>query len=461
MLLTIGLLILTSNLLTIRGGMRKLTEEENEKLQKECGISDFDGIIRSQHFKSIYGTDARIGDFPWAVKIFSVMPDMLATACTGSLISPWHILTASHCVTSKKIFTNMILAGTTCIYDMVKNFIPNAAKCNSTVKANLLIGKNFIVPKASIGYQVLNSIENPEQFAVFLRSTVFADIAIIELSKSINSNSLMRPICLPSGTVNEPPEGELAIAYGYGTTEKRGLENEMNSKLKWVIMKKCNLTLQEHPSLLISRNILQYCSEFTQYPCHGDSGGGLEKIVGTRHIIVGVTSQISFNTPHFATNCMPNNYDDELRNLPAYFSNVETLRELICHYTGVCPDGYHVNNSFDGIGALHGSLSQETFKAILKKRHPKVVETATTIYSKTHPVKRTTLMKSTKVPLWKASDNYFDHGLLEEQQLMEVPPVYGQVPQQPSSYSCDTSFDSRITLFAVIYVLVFIISNMM
>lgn len=100
-------------------------------MQNECGISNFNGTITLDDFKNINGIDARID--AWAIKImFGFKNDLLGLHCSGTIISPWHAITASHC-----LLNYVIIAGVACVYDIGRELVPNATftKCVSTRNA--------------------------------------------------------------------------------------------------------------------------------------------------------------------------------------------------------------------------------------------------------------------------------------------------------------------------------------
>lgn len=89
-------------LLRFVNSFRRLTKLENEILQKKCGISGLtqetleDTVLKS--FKVAYGNDAGAGDLPWAVKLYNLPKKKDGSQCTATIISPWHIITAAHCI---------------------------------------------------------------------------------------------------------------------------------------------------------------------------------------------------------------------------------------------------------------------------------------------------------------------------------------------------------------------------
>lgn len=432
MVLVIGVISITFLIYTAKG-FRKLTVDENNQLQKQCGISNFQGVEYQnfKNFKIIYGDNTNVGDFPWAVRIFFTNSKYQKfIECTGSFISPWHVITAAHCIEKRKLMANLIIGGATCVYKIVKQYFPwiSSIQCNDSKGIKVIKGIEYIVPK---GATVFRSKGDSD--------TVYTDFAIIELNESISYGNIIRPICLPSRAIEELPEGDLAIAYGFGRTEKSLANkkntghNTVNNELKWLLLKKCNLTKTEECSPMVNRKIcipytLEYCPIYLQNMCYGDSGGGLERIIKQKHILYGVV-QSKRNEP-----CLPENAKN-LQNSIIKYAKLDIYIEFICHHAGVCPLGLNIQNTSDGIGAIYGSF----FKGL----------NADEVYS--HRIIQQNIMKKTEVPSQKAIYDHFDRQLSKQYQSTG----HDQVPQSSSYSHASLIFVTYILLLAAFYTSIF------
>ncbi|KHJ90396.1 hypothetical protein OESDEN_09761 [Oesophagostomum dentatum] len=97
MIFTVGLVLLFS-LALVR--CRRITEDENRNLKRICGRSSNCKSLEYD-FKVLGGTDVEPNEFPFMATL-RYRIGMQFQLCGGSLISPYHILTAAHCVTRKK-----------------------------------------------------------------------------------------------------------------------------------------------------------------------------------------------------------------------------------------------------------------------------------------------------------------------------------------------------------------------
>lgn len=453
MMLTVGLFLIY---ITFGNGIRRLTEEENAKLQKECGISKFDGTFskKLKHFENMYGLDAQTGDFPWAVQILFIPATSansnLTSTCSGSLISPWHVITASHCAPYKSNTIYKIIGGVTCTYDLLMTaYKPeNLIECNNTVSPKVLTGESFIVPKDS-NYFIVSNISETDQvnYIKSVPGTTFTDMAIIELNESIKTDSYIRPICLPSKHIKEGHESEYAIQYGYGITDEPDKENTI---LKWTVQRKCNYSDYDDYAIH-ERYLLKYCSEVAYIPCHGDNGGGLEIIINKRHTLIGLMAIALDRLPNTNNTCMPYKYDGELRNVPTYYPQTEIFTKFICYHIGVCPNGYHFKKAFDGFGAILGSfLKNETaFDGGVKL----AVNKTTLTHDNEQQTKEEDMSISTRAQLRENTANHFEPEAGEEQYST----VNTQVPLQ-SSCNCHLSI-IHILLLTAFYRCIYYVCN--
>ncbi|KAK5966600.1 hypothetical protein GCK32_010859, partial [Trichostrongylus colubriformis] len=189
------LYILVLLLLALTLDCRRITEFENYAIKQYCGMNR---LYKKASFKIFGGRGVVPGEYPWLVLI--TIPKLKGgrighKACTGSLISPRHVLTAAHCVTD---------------YDAQKS-----GPCygrEQVVKApmeklqdlKVYVGTVCRHQKDCGTRQRVRKVIVHENWKRCVQSSVFPnnqvevhDLAIIELENDI-SYKRASPICLPS-----------------------------------------------------------------------------------------------------------------------------------------------------------------------------------------------------------------------------------------------------------------------
>ncbi|CAF0745239.1 unnamed protein product [Brachionus calyciflorus] len=188
-------------------------DKENFLRQFTCGISTASSEIlgNSLNLKRIInGEDADPKDFPWVVLVMSDIQ-----RCTGTLISYQHVLTAAHCVIDSNSISDLVVA----LYGL---------------------------PESNRYYKVSSVLNHPSY------KGNEHDLAILKLSKKIDKNFEIYPICIPKST-NPGAIFEMSVLVsGWGSTNVQS-DGVMNTNLKKTILNVIN-----------ESNI-----------CFGDSGGPL------------------------------------------------------------------------------------------------------------------------------------------------------------------------------------------
>uniref|UniRef100_A0A914XX46 Peptidase S1 domain-containing protein n=1 Tax=Panagrolaimus superbus TaxID=310955 RepID=A0A914XX46_9BILA len=180
-------------------GLSKISEKENDKIQKICGKSDSD----SRQFKVAMGIRAMPGQFPWVVALGDEQ-----AYCTGTIISSRHIITAAHCV-SEYSYKFLPCRDATISLDPSKLKISYGGVCLRYDKDWCLEGRDM---KSSKVRKVMlpkhfndNGCENG------------GDIAILELDQDLEFNEKTKPICI--GHFPSTFEGQL-FDLGFGRDEE-------------------------------------------------------------------------------------------------------------------------------------------------------------------------------------------------------------------------------------------------
>uniref|UniRef100_A0A0K0E343 Peptidase S1 domain-containing protein n=1 Tax=Strongyloides stercoralis TaxID=6248 RepID=A0A0K0E343_STRER len=348
------------------GVVRKITPVENDKLQKSCGYVkknhlEEDEIPEDENIKMLSkrnifnGTDFEgrggfnaiayakgkvpEGAVPWAVGIGMKN----SVSCTGSIISPYHVLTAAHCLFKYKVATvrcigekrinlfsdTRVYYGGTCL----KKSVDNLCK-KTTVKEKRIrrASYNYVYNINNCGYG--------------------SDVAIIEVESPFEFDELTQPICLPSPifdvTVEMDPK-EIIHSIGFGKTElnmtsvylRRGKNlicknttDSYNSRYVFsnaiLCMRSCNIN--------DNLDCLGYDNMRTGI-CKGDSGGpdyirmnNVTNPTDQRYMIIGIHSS--------GSECTPKELKEKV-----YHNSVKVSHHVkeICWLTGVCPQNKKTN----------------------------------------------------------------------------------------------------------------------
>ncbi|KAH8268680.1 hypothetical protein KR026_011634, partial [Drosophila bipectinata] len=244
-----------------------------------CGFLFSDRIIGGQN--------TSLWEFPWMVmlqykKLFS---DSLSFNCGGSLINSRYVLTAGHCLASRKLEESQSTLHSVRLGEWDTRVSPDCVK--------LMNGQQVCAPMhIDIGVEKTILHDKYVPNSVDQRN----DIALVRLKQSVTYTDYVRPICLPTSEQvrNNLFTGYSMDAAGWGLTE-----NNQPSPIKLKIsVDVWNLTsCQEKYSIFkIRLNETQMCAggEHRVDTCGGDSGGPLMVTLnsGPRDIFyaAGVTS---------------------------------------------------------------------------------------------------------------------------------------------------------------------------
>ncbi|KAI1709749.1 trypsin domain-containing protein [Ditylenchus destructor] len=138
----------------------------------ECGLSNY--VPGSERI--INGTLSKRGEFPWVAWI-NFTDGIPYYGCVGSVISPYHVLTAAH--------------------------------CGAEVGNNITFGVANLDDKEAVIVSAKNVYPHPNATHGYIN-----DIAIIELSEELHFNGFIRPICLKKSFVETPADEGIISGFG-------------------------------------------------------------------------------------------------------------------------------------------------------------------------------------------------------------------------------------------------------
>ncbi|KAJ8669812.1 hypothetical protein QAD02_001071 [Eretmocerus hayati] len=225
----------------------------------ECGISD----RRSDRI--VGGAESTKGAWPWIASLGYVESEGIKFLCGGTLISSRHIVTAAHCVHSKKNLQLVRLGD----HDL-SSYYDNAR---------------------AVELRIERQICHPN----YKPSTGENDIAILRLQDEVRFSDYVRPICLPNNdnSLSGNLAGNLPYVAGWGSTYFNGPPSStlLEAQVPIVDIRDCQKAYRMFRGNLIDDRII--CAGYKQGgkdACQGDSGGPLMIPRHSRFYLIGIVS---------------------------------------------------------------------------------------------------------------------------------------------------------------------------
>ncbi|XP_049634302.1 suppressor of tumorigenicity 14 protein [Suncus etruscus] len=267
-------------------GKKDCNDGSDEK-NCDCGIRPF-----TKQSRVVGGKNADEGEWPWQVSLHA---QDQGHVCGASLISPDWMVSAAHCYTDESGFS----------YSDPK-------------KWTAFLGLHDQSKRNAAGVQKLG-LKRIIRHPSFNDYTFDYDIALLELEKSAEYSSTVRPICLPD-TTHSFPTGKAIWVTGWGHTKEGGSPAVILQKgeIRVINQTTCEKLL---PQQITPRMMcVGYLSGGVD-SCQGDSGGPLSSVEAEGRIFqAGVVS--------WGDGCAQ-------KDKPGVYTRLPVFREWIKEETGV------------------------------------------------------------------------------------------------------------------------------
>lgn len=161
--------------------------------------------------------------------------------------------------------------------------------------------------------------ENIHIYPLFVKLTLWNDIALLKLTKPVKFTAAIQPIGLPTGC--DSMEGSDVVAMGYGSTgtPRKGFSPILQwAPLKIILLATCRKTFK---ILFLRRSVLCAMGEYRVSIGKGDSGGGL--VTKDGKTLIGINSFFRRSTQSVKLS------------LPQAFTNVVLYHDFITQLTGL------------------------------------------------------------------------------------------------------------------------------
>merc|ERR1712150_259219 len=233
------------------------------------------------------GVEARPHSLPWQIRLGFTKGRSMYTMCGGSIVSDRYVITAAHCIDqSDNDCKHFVIVG---MHDRRK-----ADKYYKQVSVKrVIVHPDWNERRISDGN----------------------DIAILELSHSLQFNEGVQPICMASSRQTYTGDSRFIVS-GWGTLSEGGRSPD---KLQMLVVPFISESTCKRATYLRSMPG-QMCAGYLEGgkdSCQGDSGGPLAAKIGGKWTLAGVVS--------WGTGCAR-------RNAPGVYTSVAQYRSFIDKY---------------------------------------------------------------------------------------------------------------------------------
>ncbi|XP_048012640.1 chymotrypsin-like protease CTRL-1 [Megalobrama amblycephala] len=252
--------------------------------------------------KIIGGEDAAAGSWPWQVSIQSNKYPFSGHFCGGSLINKDWVLSAAHCF--QKV-------GASDIWMYFGRWRQSGSNPNET-------------------YRTASRIINHPNYEGDV--THNNDIALVQLSSSVNFTDYIKPVCLAAAGSAFAGGTEIWVT-GWGNLQTGGPAANILQQVMLPVVNnsECNNAYVGNPSITSNMICAGFLNVGGKSSCQGDSGGPVVRRNGSLWIQSGI---VSFG---------PKQCDNP--KYPSVYARVSQYQDWIKSYTGSNPPGFVEFNS--------------------------------------------------------------------------------------------------------------------
>ncbi|CAI2336355.1 unnamed protein product [Caenorhabditis sp. 36 PRJEB53466] len=331
-------------LLVIQIAAHRLSARENRILRANCGryvegFTSLDGGNKDaqEEWKVLYGDKVKLGEAPWAVSLAmkkksgSGDVEEYVQHGTGTLISPWHIVSAAHLVGISEDPMPDCDTGEMKDAHFLRNFKDFVAFINvtcATPETCKQLGKNEIFEPIQVkalyirnGYVGDGCIDRES----------FNDLAVFELEKPVKFSKNIFPACIPSSPTT-PKKGDTGYKlYGYG-------RDPANKQMETGVLKSLNSFVTDCSDDFPYGGVFCTSANNRGLSCDGDSGSGVVRTASTRDVeeLVGVLSAGMPCPELYDTHNRERKRNKKLTQETDLLVDVAQHLEFFCKCCGIC-----------------------------------------------------------------------------------------------------------------------------